>query len=98
MPGRNRPNVLSIHLRVPPVYNNAMVDRRSFLGIAGVAAAGAALSRAAARKPNFLVVLGDDMGFSDARCYGGDIDWLPAACGLRRAIPRPAAGLREVAC
>jgi len=26
-----------------------------------------------ARKPNFLVILMDDMGFSDAGCYGGEI-------------------------
>ena len=57
-----------------------MVDRRSFLqmsgGALGAAASGALLSagRAAGRKPNFLVVLADDMGFSDARCYGGDVD------------------------
>jgi arylsulfatase len=26
------------------------------------------------RKPNFLVILADDMGYSDAGCYGGDVD------------------------
>ena len=26
-----------------------------------------------ARKPNVLIILADDMGFSDASCYGGDI-------------------------
>ena len=57
-----------------------MVDRRSFLQMAGGAVGAAALraslstGRAAGRKPNFLVVLADDMGFSDARCYGGDVD------------------------
>ncbi len=25
-------------------------------------------------KPNFLVILADDMGFSDAGCYGGEIE------------------------
>ena len=39
------------------------------------------------RKPNFLVILADDMGFSDAGCYGSEIktpnlDRL-AADGLR---------------
>src|SRR4051812_40081127 len=38
------------------------------------AAAAAALGAAPAKKPNFLVILADDMGFSDARCYGGDVD------------------------
>jgi arylsulfatase len=53
-----------------------MVNRRSFLKMAGGAVGAAALGRspAAGRKPNFLVVLADDMGFSDARCYGGDVD------------------------
>ncbi|MGD0771792.1 MAG: arylsulfatase [Candidatus Solibacter sp.] len=51
-----------------------MVDRRSFLRLAGGAAAAAVLGAVPARKPNFLVILADDMGFSDARCYGGDID------------------------
>jgi arylsulfatase len=41
----------------------------------------------AARKPNFVVIVADDMGFSDAGCYGGEIqtpnlDRL-AANGLR---------------
>jgi len=49
------------------------MNRRAFLG----AAAGAACGRLIAqplRKPNFLVILADDMGFSDARCYGGEVD------------------------
>ena len=42
---------------------------------------------AAPAKPNFLIILADDMGFSDAGCYGGEIatpnlDRL-AANGLR---------------
>jgi arylsulfatase A-like enzyme len=48
-----------------------MLDRRDFLGLMGGAAA---LGAAPAKKPNFLVILADDMGFSDAGCYGGDID------------------------
>ena len=42
---------------------------------------------AGAPRPNFLIILADDMGFSDAGCYGGEIhtpnlDRL-AANGLR---------------
>ena len=41
----------------------------------------------AAEKPNFIVIMSDDMGFSDLGCYGGEIatpnlDGL-AAGGLR---------------
>ncbi len=44
-----------------------MLTRRSFLGTT-------ALLAAPARKPNFVIILADDMGFSDAGCYGGEID------------------------
>jgi arylsulfatase len=50
-----------------------MLNRREFLG-AAAAAATAPIAHAAAKKPNFLVILADDMGFSDPHCYGGDID------------------------
>src|SRR5438034_4733166 len=49
------------------------IDRRGFLRL-GVGGAVSALSAATARKPNVLVILADDMGYSDAGCYGGDID------------------------
>lgn len=51
-----------------------MPDRRQFLRLAAGSTAASLLRSAATRKPNFLVILADDMGFSDARCYGGDID------------------------
>ncbi len=51
-----------------------MLNRRDFVRVAA-GAAGASIARPApARKPNLLVILADDMGFSDARCYGGDVD------------------------
>ncbi len=58
-----------------------MLSRRSFLSTA------LAVAQTPRKKPNFLIVLADDMGFSDAGCYGGDIatptlDSL-AAGGLR---------------
>lgn len=49
--------------------------RRDFLRLTGAAATAPLLHSAPApRKPNFLVILADDMGYSDAGCYGGDID------------------------
>lgn len=51
-----------------------MLDRRQFLRVMSGAAASAPLSLAAPQTPNFLVVLADDMGFSDAACYGGEIE------------------------
>jgi arylsulfatase len=48
------------------------MNRRTFLQLA--AGAGAGLAAAPPKKPNFLVILADDMGFSDAGCYGGEVD------------------------
>jgi arylsulfatase len=50
-----------------------VLGRRRFLQ-AGLGAAAAPLLSAKSTKPNFLVILADDMGYSDAGCYGGDID------------------------
>src|SRR5271168_3233287 len=69
--------------------SSLLTTRRSFLQAAlPVAAALSGQTQAATvRKPNFIIVLADDMGFSDARCYGGDIDTpnfdRMAASGLR---------------
>ena len=45
----------------------------------------------AARRPNIIVIMADDMGFSDAGCYGGEIrtpnlDFL-AHWGISGAMP-----------
>jgi len=61
--------------------------RRDFLKLAALGVTGAAVGRATvapgatgapgaahgAKRPNFLVIVADDMGFSDAGCYGGEI-------------------------
>jgi arylsulfatase A-like enzyme len=58
------------------------LTRREFMKsmvAAGVAAASGRLGQAAEnngarRKPNFLIIVADDMGYSDAGCYGGEIE------------------------
>ena len=70
-----------------------MTDRRSFLRTMGLGAAALAAPRwnpahaAPADKPNIVLIMSDDMGFSDIGCYGSEIhtptlDKL-AAGGLR---------------
>ena len=52
------------------------LSRRSFLYTAGAAACAAALPRrasAAPGRPNVLVILADDMGYSDLGCFGSEI-------------------------
>lgn len=43
----------------------------------------AALSQAAAEKPNILLILSDDMGWSDLGCFGGDAE-TPVLDGLAK--------------
>lgn len=51
-----------------------MQSRRAFLSqLTGAAVAPIAL-RAAAKRPNIVLILADDMGFSDIGCYGSEIE------------------------
>jgi arylsulfatase A-like enzyme len=51
--------------------------RRQFLAASGLAAgsllAGCGQPRQEAKKPNILLILADDLGFSDLGCFGGEI-------------------------
>jgi arylsulfatase len=52
------------------------MNRRSFLQLVSMSAAGAPLASLAPgqpRRPNILIILADDMGFSDIGCYGSEI-------------------------
>src|SRR5690348_14707648 len=52
-----------------------MMNRRNFLTTVAAGAAGLAIGEAApARRPNIIVILADDMGFSDLGCYGSEIE------------------------
>src|ERR1051325_11899307 len=46
----------------------------AWLGLtSGVALSGKAAEAAGHRPPNIVIILADDMGFSDVGCYGGEI-------------------------
>jgi arylsulfatase len=57
------------------------ITRREFirrtagvLGLAAVSGFGAKVAGVGARsRPNVVLIMADDMGYSDAECYGGDV-------------------------
>ena len=71
------------------------ISRRDFIRLTGGVLAGLSMAGCAStpqnqsnsRRPNIVVILSDDMGFSDLGCYGGLIDTpnldALAASGLR---------------
>ena len=48
------------------------MDRRTFL--ASLAAGAIATGASTSKKPNIVIILADDMGFSDIGCYGSEIE------------------------
>jgi len=79
--------------RDPGYARSPRLHRREFLGVilAGLMAppraAGSTVTTRAGNRPNIVLIMADDMGFSDVGCYGGEvatpnIDAL-AAGGLR---------------
>ncbi len=63
---------------------SALITRRSFLNVAAGAALPALTGAASPRRPNIVLILADDMGFSDVGCYGGEIR-TPNIDGLARS-------------
>ena len=80
--------------KAPPAA--ARITRRSFVTLPF---AHAAVSRAASSRPNVIVILVDDMGFSDLGCYGSEIPTPniesspPTACASPSSTTRRAAAL-----
>jgi|GEM_PF-5145157 len=61
------------------MIDKAILGRRDFLAVMGMGAAAMATGRfvsaapEAKSKPNIVLIMTDDMGFSDLGCYGSEI-------------------------
>jgi len=49
------------------------MNRRQFLNLSAGAAFAPLVCSAASKRPNIIVMMADDMGFSDIGCYGGEV-------------------------
>lgn len=59
------------------------MKRREFLNLVGASRLVQPALAAAPRRPNIVLILADDMGFSDIGCYGGEVE-TPNLDGLAR--------------
>jgi len=58
-----------------------VITRREFTGslaAVGLGGSGTGFSQTASRKPNFVLIMADDLGYSDVGCYGSSENRTPA--------------------
>jgi len=74
------------------------MKRREFLGAAAASLATLPVwSAETLRRPNFLVIVADDMGWADIGCYGRDDVKTPAIDSLARDGMKFEQGIRQTA-